>query len=29
MNTTGTSRRAYDLKTPTGLGAEATNDIGA
>ncbi|MER8571362.1 DNA starvation/stationary phase protection protein [Mesorhizobium sp. M1409] len=29
MNTTVKSRRAYDLKTPTGLGAEAAKDIGA
>ncbi|PZV34950.1 Dps family protein [Mesorhizobium kowhaii] len=29
MNTTAKSRIAYDLKTPTGLGAQATRDIGA
>ena len=29
MNTSGKSRIAYDLKTPTGLGAAATKDIGA
>lgn len=29
MNTTGKSRLAYDLKTPTGLGMDATKDIGA
>ncbi|UVK38850.1 DNA starvation/stationary phase protection protein [Mesorhizobium sp. AR10] len=29
MNPTSKSRRAYDLKTPTGLGADATRDIGA
>lgn len=29
MNTSARSQIAYDLKTPTGLGAEATKDIGA
>ncbi|MBA1138639.1 Dps family protein [Mesorhizobium neociceri] len=29
MNTTGKSRIAYDLKTPTGLRMDATKDIGA
>jgi starvation-inducible DNA-binding protein len=29
MIKTGKSRIAYDLKTPTGLGADATKDIGA
>lgn len=29
MNTTVKSRRSYDLKTPTGLGTDATKEIGA